>query len=101
MKIQIAWSVDSEVYPKEAVFAACRRWSPVASFKIAKSGKKSWKITGTAKADTTKAQLQDIREGFEDEIMHQELRTAAVKESGQVRDAIIMRALVSASTEDT
>jgi His-Xaa-Ser system protein HxsD len=93
--------MDARVYPREAVFAACRRWSVEAGFKIVKSGKNAWGVTATAKGKTTKTRLRAIREGFEDEAMHQELRAQALKDAGKVREAVILRALVSAASENS
>ncbi len=99
MSERLEWSVDAEVYPREAVFAACRRWSAEASFKIVKKGKKAWRVAAAAKPGVSKARLLEIREGFEDEAMHQELRAGALRDAGKVREAVILRALVSASQD--
>lgn len=99
MSSRLSWSIDAGVYSREAIFASCRRWSASASFKIVRSGKTRWKIAVRAKAGAAPARLREIREGFEDEVMHQELRAAALRDSGGVREAIVLRALVSASGE--
>lgn len=101
MADRLEWTVDAEVYPRESVFAACRRWSAEASFKVAKRGKKAWRVSASAKAGTGKNRLREIREAFEDEAMHQELRAGALRDAGKVREAVILRALVSASQDDS
>ncbi len=101
MTAKLAWTIDAEVYPREAIFASCRRWSAELSFKITKSSKKRWKISATGKAGISKPRMEEIRDSFEDEVMHQQLRSEALKNSGTVRDALVMRALISASTEET
>ncbi|OIO11583.1 MAG: hypothetical protein AUJ52_01800 [Elusimicrobia bacterium CG1_02_63_36] len=99
MPERLEWSVDAEVYSRETVFASCRRWSAEASFKITKKGKKLWRVAAAAKPGVSKERLAEIHDGFEDEAMHQELRAGALRDAGKVREAVILRALLSASQD--
>ena len=91
--------VDLNLYPLETIYSAAYVFIDKVYVYLSPVGK-NVSVLLTAKDDTTKKQLENIKGEFQNELLNASLRLTLEKNNKKIRQSIIERALFSSIGEE-
>jgi His-Xaa-Ser system protein HxsD len=86
------WQIDLELYPADAIFRACYKFTDRCFIRLERSGKRT--VMAELRARDDKVDIDVLLGEFANELIDQRLRLDIARETKAVRDLIVTQAFV-------
>ncbi len=88
----VRWPIDLELYPEDAIFRACYKFTDRCYVRLERSGERT--VMAEFRAKDGKSDIDAIVGEFANELIDQRLRMDLARETKAVRDLIVSQAFV-------